>query len=119
MRIKELPGLPVSRRQAAGISLFKECQGSWVGLQLLELQPQADVRFQHFSEVAQQSEAGDVGTGMDAFALMQGLDQLVLALIHRLQCAIEIVWLGSTCHRCSEEHAGAERSAEQQRIPCF
>ena len=52
IRIKEAPGLPVGGRQAARITLFQECQGPWIGLQLFELQLQTDVRCQHFSEVA-------------------------------------------------------------------
>ena len=75
----------------------------------------------HFVEMAQQPEACDVGAGMDAarVLLLQGEELLqgaVLAGLHLSQGPVEIGGTSRTLHGGGKQHAGANRSAQQQVI---
>ena len=70
--------------------------------------------------MSEQAESGDVGAGMQLFLFrflaQELLQQGMLAGAHHALGTVQIVGVGSPLHRGSEQHAGAEWTAQQQRI---
>ena len=93
-----------------------------IGIQLdLQPLPIFGCVAEHFTEVAQQSEAGDVGGGMELprkllFQSDQLLHQGVLTDLHLGEGGVKIRRCGGSCHGRREKHAGTERAAKQQLI---
>ena len=100
---------PRQRRDAAGVEL--DLQRLWIVGCVAE----------HFTEVAQQPEAGDVGGGMELARMVllqsaQLLHQRFLAGLHLGEGGVEILGAGGSCQGRGEQHAGAEGTAEQQLV---
>ena len=114
-----MPAAAVGWCQAAGVALLQQREGPGVGRDGVgeQLDLQGGAASEHFSQMAQQSETGDVRAGMDAAAVgLQLVQQLMLAEGHHTENVIEGRRRRRTGHRCGKQHTRPQRTAHEQGI---
>ena len=117
LSIQESPSAPVGRGKAAGMASGQQFQrprksgdAASIQLDLQRLQVIACVS-EHFTEVAQQPEAGDVGGGMELAGI------LLLKRSAARKCVLAGLHLGEALSRSSARAAPAMAAANSTPVP--